>query len=349
MSKKKSLLSELTNQIVAAIEEADFSEDKISELIESIVSEGQNELFESLKKNAPPMLKEERRAKRSFEDRNYRRWKEPLDLLRTMWVCCQEIAESHAHEGPLDGDELTFDTLAHLQPKALLILSEILSLLESGFADGALARWRSLHEVTVVGMFISKHGHEAALAYRLSMWFSNLRAANQYNRHANRANLAPITHAEVSKIEQKCAESRELLGRELKSDWDWASSILKKTRPNFADLEREVGLDHWRPRFKWACQHIHAGFVRPDRLLGMTEADNFAFQVGASNSGLVEPLQMSAISLMQITNTFLLFPEPNVDRLVFANVLAAFSDEIGMVALRTKDETLKEALKDARE
>lgn len=345
---KKSLFHEISAPILDLIERSNFPADKLAEIVAKVVAESGEDLFEGLKKNAPEMLSKGKKERLAFNERNYERWKEPFDLLRTLWVCCQEITERHSHEGQGKADELVFDTLGHFQPKALLIANEILCLLEAGFADGALTRWRSLHEVVVVAMFIAKHGHAAAEGYRLSMWFSNARAAAQYNEHADRAELEPISSDELEQMKVMCDKAGTQLGRRLKSDWDWAAPFLDGERPTFANVEKDVELDHWRPRYKWACQHSHAGFVRPDRLLGMAEAKESVFLVGGSNSGMVDPLHMTAISLLQMTTTFLFFPEPSLDRLVFVNVLSGFCDEIGSAALRVQKETLEAARKTRR-
>ena len=42
---------------------------------------------------------------------------------------------------------------------------EIICLLENGFADGAMARWRTLHEIAIVAIVLSKHGEDIAQGY----------------------------------------------------------------------------------------------------------------------------------------------------------------------------------------
>ena len=42
--------------------------------------------------------------------------------------------------------------------RACQVTDEIICLLENGFADGAMARWRTLHEIAVVAVVISQHG-----------------------------------------------------------------------------------------------------------------------------------------------------------------------------------------------
>jgi Family of unknown function (DUF5677) len=334
----------LSEPLLEALEKEEVAPEKIPELVKVLVEEGSQELLTGLTEAAPEMLLLERKEKRAFKERNYQRWKEPFDLLKMLWVSCQEISENHAHEGSKEGGAFTFEALAQLQPKALLIANEIISLLHAGFADGALARWRTLHEVVVTAMFIARHGEEVARAYLLNRAFTTRRAANQYNEHAERAGLEPFDKGTLDAIEGAANEAEKSLGRRLKSDWDWAAKAFPSgKRLSFIDLERDVELDHWRPRYKWASQHIHSGTVNPGGLLGMSEAEGKVLLVGPSNSGMIDPIHMTAISLMQITVNFMFYPEQDFDRIVFARVLEALVDEIGEVALATQDETLKSA------
>ena len=186
------------------------------------------------------------------------------------------LPECHAHNGPRSSDLTVFDALAHLQPKALLIASEILWLLEGGYADAALARWRTLHEVVVTAMFIAKNGPETARDYRYSEVFASQRDASEVNSHAKRANLQRFTEVEMNKMDSDCKVAEASIGRKLTNDFDWASPALKRSgeteRATFKNIEKSVGMDHWRPRYRRACQHIHAGFTHPQSLLGMAEA-----------------------------------------------------------------------------
>lgn len=334
-------LSSLTETVMETVaREGDLSEEQIDGIIRGVVATGHEHLLDSLKADAPEMLARLRQDNADFRARCQERWREPMDLMWMLWVAAQEVGEAHAHEGPRASDELVFDTMAHLHPKALLITSEIMCLLEGGFADGALARWRSLHEVVVIAMFIAKHGHEVARDYRASIWFENYKAAVTLRSVAERAKMEPHSDEEFAEIEAARDRAEAQIGRRLRREWDWAETAIGRPQVKFIDIERDVGMDHWRPRYKWASQHLHAGFRRPQELLGMSEAQRMMFQIGPSNSGFVDPLHMTAISLMQMTITFLTFGEPNIDRLVFSKIFMALAEDIGETAVRAAKATL---------
>src|SRR5260370_35431821 len=55
--------------------------------------------------------------------------------------------------------------LIRLLVRGCQVTDEIICLLENGFADGAMARWRTLHEIAVVAAVISQHGEDIAERY----------------------------------------------------------------------------------------------------------------------------------------------------------------------------------------
>jgi len=62
---------------------------------------------------------------------------------------------------------------------------EIAVLLRSGYADGAHARWRTLHEISVVAALLKEHGEELAERWWCHVAVESLRGANQFNRYAH--------------------------------------------------------------------------------------------------------------------------------------------------------------------
>lgn len=339
MNEFDSLLKKFARPVEEAVEKYDLDEQQTETLIADLLSGGAAELKQILLQTAPKMIKRESQATRGFEKRNYRRWKEALDLLAVIWRICSEIGEAHAHDGPGDGSATVFLALSHLHPRSLLICNEIQCLLKGGYADAALSRWRTLHEVCVTIMFISKHKEVAARNYLLSQSFERQRALRQYSEYQERAGLTPFPEDEKKKIEEEARKAKEILGYEIGRDFDWAAKVLSKKRITFLEVEKEVEMDHWRPRVRWASQHTHAGYVPPDKYLGMSEAKEAFFQVGPSNSGLVDPIQMTAISQMNATVNFIMFPEPRFERVLFAQVLNSLLEDLEDAVLQASSRT----------
>ncbi|MEQ8404423.1 MAG: DUF5677 domain-containing protein [Oceanicaulis sp.] len=345
----------LHDALTASIEEAlqgseDLDDEALAGFVEHMIKEASPAIEQgvraSLVREAPRMLKEHRSAESSFRKRNLARWKPALDLLEIIWRISCEFSESYANDrnerAHTESDYKHF-ALIELHTKSLLVTREIIALLECGYPDGALARWRTLHELSVVGSFIQQGDQDLAYRYLVSFDFAAQKAARQYEEYAHRAGLGPFGDEEMEALDQRCAElTRKLDDAPFKNDYDWARIIIDKPRPNLLDLEKATGLDHWRPRFRWASQHNHAGRRPADRFLGLAESENSYFLVGPSNSGFVDPLHMTAISLNTSTSSLIL-NDPNFDSNIVMNILHSFSDELGSIAVKEESETYRQA------
>jgi hypothetical protein len=103
-----------------------------------------------------------------FTRRNLRRWRGAFDLLETIWVCCEEMGRNfnqHFRPEAVQTENFVFEAMTSVHAKSLLVTAEMLCLMKGGFADAALTRWRTLHELNVVATLIFREGQELALRY----------------------------------------------------------------------------------------------------------------------------------------------------------------------------------------
>jgi hypothetical protein len=315
----------------------------VKEATAAAIPEMANLLLGTLKRSAPRMLREYRGLDRGFRRRNLKRWRGAINLLEMMWVISMEIGPEFTQD--VDGTpyEHKIDALVQLHARALLVTREVICLLEGGYPDGALSRWRSLHEIAVTALFLAQHDDEVSERYLESFHFSALRSAEQLNKHAERANLEPYEPAEIEAMQSRCDELAARFGEEMRNrnDYGWAASVLHE--PNFSKIEAAVQLDHWRPRYRWASQHTHSGHRPRGALLGLAENNgDEPFLVGASNSGFTDPLHMTAISLLIVTQAMLL-TRTKLDYLVVVKIIEMLADEIGPLAQQLEAKTLEAA------
>lgn len=326
------------------IESEDFS-DKYGELFRSVQQDCVESTLETYKETAPIALADIRDATKAFEDGNFARWKQSFDHLEMLWTVCQEVGElqGRSAQGKVgDEENVVMAALSYLFPRALLVAQEVICLLKGGFPDGALTRWRSLHELNVTAMFIAKHGIAAAVPYLLSFHFHARRAARQMNEYSDRADITSISDCEMADLDARCAAAEAVLGRKIDKDklGDWPA--ITQTHKTFAEIEKDVGMDHWRPYYKWASTHTHAHHRPIDKLLGMAESSEKNMHlVGPSNSGFVNPFEMTALTLAQITSTFLL-QAPNLDRIVHSQVVLRLAEEMADIAIENERRTREE-------
>ena len=132
-----------------------------------------------------------------FRKRLDRVWGKGLSLLDMLVVIavevCGEIVETET--------ESTQPTLAfchsRLHTRACQIANEAITLMRYGFADGAMARWRTLHEVAVVMNFLSEHGEEVAKRYLDHEAVESWKAAQLYQKKCPALGLDPFSQEEM--------------------------------------------------------------------------------------------------------------------------------------------------------
>ena len=76
------------------------------------------------------------------------RWGKGLDLLRMLLTISREFGEeahAKARRSRARSSRYRTDVLLRLHACACQVAGEIIKLMESGRADGAMARWRTLH------------------------------------------------------------------------------------------------------------------------------------------------------------------------------------------------------------
>jgi len=219
-------------------------------------------LVERLNANKADMLADRLSIRTGFLERQREKWGTAFDRLRALLEAVIELGGEfnvqYASASTHDNDYL-FDALRRLHARACLVANEVLWMLEGGFASGAMARWRTLHEISVVAFFLKEHGQNVAEQYLLHDRIDTYKAARQYHTYCGRLGREPLSAEVLQKLEEVRDDLCVRFGRAYGEDWGWASDALGLPRPSFADIERSINLDHMRPYFKLACYSNHAG------------------------------------------------------------------------------------------
>ena len=171
----QNILTEVIEQINQKISDEHLSDERIDEIskklgksIDPLSDKIAITIYKSLRRKMNPMLREHRRFLKDFEKRHYKLWKKGIDTLEAFLVLAFELGENfntyYRNEAAQKQDYL-FEALTNLHARAVLIGSEVLTLLNSGFSDGAHARWRTAHEISVVATFLSNCGNDVAKKY----------------------------------------------------------------------------------------------------------------------------------------------------------------------------------------
>lgn len=306
------------------------SERVIEEAVRELVDTVGEHLVEAWKAEAENLLEQQREQRSLFNNSLRETWGRPIQLLDILVSTTLDKAAAFNKESQgqaAESDDYVFHVLTRLHARGCQVALEILTLLENGLADGAHARWRTLHELTVVAMFIKERGQRVAkryIAHRgITAWYD---AAN-YQEHCQVLGYPPINDKEFEDLTSRRSSLLQAYGDEFDGWYGWAADEIEKSqRVTFADIEHAVNLNHFRPFYRLANINIHAGSGGVRFRLGLPEDGPSALLAGSSLYGLADPGQNTAISLNQLT-TALLLVEPSLDNLVFLGAQSRLVDE----------------------
>ena len=310
--------------------------ERLTEFVPTFVESAAATFLNQIKKDAKVGLRRQRRERLGFERRLAKHWAKPLHLLELTVAIAQEVAVgvgNQVAEGEVNVDEHTFRALWATYARACQMSRAILALLRSGFADDAHARWRSLHELAVVGKFIGKHGEAVAERYLLHAIVQQRKLARAYKKHEDRARLEPLTQAEIDVLDERYKALVARFGKGFTRDYGWAASALGIKRPSLADIERAVQLDHLRPYYRMASDNVHANSLGAFYKLGGFSPELNILLAGPSNMGLADPGHGAALSLTQVTAA-LVSTVPTLDSLIELTVLELLQEETGAAFLQ---------------
>jgi hypothetical protein len=322
-------ISQETEQKVNFATTGGENQEELDEVVERITDEMSESLWIDLTERENSILADKQEQQSGFSKRLYKVWGEPLKLLNLLLILTEEIGiyyNERFRPQKASQNDIVFDVLIRLHARSSLISWEILTLLCNGYAFGAEARWRSLHETVVTAYFIADNNAEVAKKYILHEKVETFKAMKRYNTYAKKLNGIPFSENEVESAKKAKDELCKKYGNSFCYDYGWAASGLGKDKPTFSDIEEKVGLDYWRPYYKMASCSIHPSSKSLIFTLGLKNARNIML-AGPSNADLEEPGRKTAISLSQI-NSILLTREPDYLNLVVAKTILRLSEEI---------------------
>ncbi|WP_048051392.1 DUF5677 domain-containing protein [Methanosarcina soligelidi] len=184
--------------------------------IPSEVKEAINQFHEEIINNASDTLQENNDEIENFKKRVNNFWKKPLDLLDLLLIYSRQMGSKFNKEMRTIAEkenDYVFLALTRLHAKACLVSQEIAILMKHGYASGAHARWRSLHEIAVTALFIKEHGNEVAEQYLNYRYIESYYAMRQYKVHAKKLNYEPLEEEEenTTNVKNFCNYSGSLL------------------------------------------------------------------------------------------------------------------------------------------
>ena len=302
-------INEIMQSVIDEVHIKTSDPQRQKEIVDRVFSETLPEITEtliaSLNDNTHYMLSEHRFTDLEFRARLNRRWFEAFDLLEKCVVSSLEIGEElQKNSGKIvtEDNKQLLDVLLRLHARGIQIAKEILVLMRNGFADGALARWRTLYEISITSLFIAKHGNELATRYKEYSSVETYGELNTYLKKNEKLRFQKVSSAEVERQKQTIKELEDKYGRDFMKRYGWTASVLEKSKRNFEGIEENVENDHLRPFYKWACNAIHAGPKAAYYRIGVLGQTNLML-AGPTNYAFADPGQNTALAVLQITSS----------------------------------------------
>lgn len=257
------------------------------------------------------------------------RWGDGLSLLRMLLTSCRQIGQGASQRYKRSRARRYLYRrwlLERLYVRACQVSDEIICLLENGFADGAMARWRTLHEIAVVAVVISEGDEDLAERYIRHDAVEVKRQADDYNDSQVPLGARSLGKRQSAGINADYAAAIARFGPTFAHPYGWASKHLNMKKPTFKDIQIAAGRTGSSSHYKLASFNVHAG-ARNLFFNLSSIGDDFMLISGRSNAGLREPGELTAHALVLITALYA-DTGSNLDRITLMNCLLEIRDAV---------------------
>jgi hypothetical protein len=283
----------------------------------------------------------EQRGEGGFRRRLRRRWKRPFGLLRMLMTVYRESGEAMANAligTTAGGRPITATVLIQLHARSCQVLYEVITLIEGGFADGAMARCRTLHEIAVTAMFLQQGGEDLTRAYCDHEVVESWKATQKHLKYLGRIAEKPPSPKARERLQRRYEALLAKYGKPFKEQYGWAAATLKKDRPSFADIELATNVDHLRPYYQLASHPVHANAKGLYFKLGAFQRRGISAL--ATNHGFATPASNAVMSLVHTISALLLLA-PSLDAIVNVRLIQKLVDEVELAFARTQRAEVK--------
>ena len=201
--------------------------------------------------------------------------------------------------------EARFRVMPRLVANACRLAKEINSLLGSGFPEGALGRWRTLHEISQVTLLVAYSDRSLAERYEAHFVIQHHKMLERSAELYKSQGFPPP--ADLLEIQKGIrAERQNLLekyGSRFKNDYGWAEPEVsgKGNRgPRIDDIEKELGMGYMRLVYAIASDQVHSNPGSVSWHLDPSEGNHIDRLFGPVTDGLAVPGILTAFSLRDV-------------------------------------------------
>jgi hypothetical protein len=310
---------------------------KIRKTLDQFFPEVVKALRKDYHTNSKGALQDHRREMRVFKRNLYQRWRRPLMLLESFIQYNLEVGKRIHERTPRKiRRDIKYHVGVKMHARACQVASEVYCLLEGGFAEGASARWRTLHELAVISEFLQ---NKPEIVYKKFLAYSDVEThfeALEYQKNHKALGYSRLTKKEMARLEESIQDLNKIYGPDFVRPYGWTADVLEPKKRNFAGIEETVSFNFMRSHYKLANHFVHGGSKALWFQLG-TVYKNEIMLAGPSNSGFTDPAQNTAYSLGVVTSKLCLF-ESYIENGAIIALLKELITEIGKEFIAVQDQ-----------
>ena len=299
-----------------------FSEKLLPDIILKVKDDTVAKILKTLHKDWPNQKAFEAGAVKDFRQRLEVDWGDAFDLLRMMLVISRETGQEYIewlNSSEARRNSAKYACILKLHARGCQVFMEIICLMENGFADGAFARWRTLHEITIVATLLADGDEGLADRYLAHECIEAKRSMDHFQLNYAALGYDKPTDEEVKRINADYQRCLDLYGHNFGSQHGWASEHLHLKKATFRDLETAVGQMSSRSHYQFASYNVHASAKGINYRLGLVDQHE-TLLAGMSNVGFFEPGNNAAQTLVQL-NAAIMHDRWDFDTLVIFQIL----------------------------
>ncbi|MFD5081990.1 DUF5677 domain-containing protein [Kitasatospora sp. NPDC058406] len=277
----------------------------------------------------PERLLAEDRADRRLRRTVRRHWGPALDAYRLVLAAVLDLqgdlhakcsAEAAARQ------DAGFEALSRLQARAVQLARDVHDDLDGGFVDTAFARWRGLHEVSVIAQVLAEFGRVPAYTdlserFLLHDIVHNAGDARLYQEHYEKLGWESLSTDTIARIEATRDELVHQFGEHYAFPYGWAIGLPgMEAGVNQNALYRLAEIHPLHPLHRWSGHFVQSD-ARSAAFTVVDLAEGVRPVARTTTSGLDGPACWAMDSLFRCTAVFALYapPAPSPDLLCVGN------------------------------
>lgn len=273
----------------------------IDEKLNKVIIENQDMLDTSFNIDGYKHLYLNDNYKKGFQSRLLYNYSEPFSDFKIFnEYILSEGNDFITNEKRINNSKL-FNALTLIFIKCNLIVKEIECLIENGFPNGAMARWRTLFEYNIIGNFLAIHGENMAERYLDFIDVERNKEIKEYKESLKYFDFEELEKNIIQENENKIKLLKTKYGDKfIDGDYGWANDFFEKKdkkKVSFKEILNDVDKNGMILYYKFSCSFIHSNckniLINLASINGIKIDDYNKIIGNAVNIGFCEPIQLT--------------------------------------------------------